>query len=173
MSNLNILAVSISFLIPVGKLCWFRICYLCGVNKASALPVPVNVMSEIHCMLLTNCDPLIGPEPLAFPVEVDPGLRVAGHQDWEDHLATNRETWVNLGIPLSRIFTIMLGVGRFCFDVIHVCCFSQYSGRRLEWQRLQWQSATVTVFGIPDSLVLKDKRLLWQKIGYSDTQIPS
>ena len=44
-----------------------------------------------------------------------------------------------------------------------------YSGRRLEWQRLQWQSATVTVLAIPDSLVLKDKLLLWQKIGYSDT----
>ena len=49
----------------------------------------------------------------------------------------------------------------------------QYSLRRLEWQRLQWQSATVTLLAIPDSLLTKPKRLLWQKIGYSDTQIPA
>ena len=50
---------------------------------------------------------------------------------------------------------------------------TSYSLRRLEWQRLLWQSATVTVLAIPDSLVLQACRMQWQTRGQWPHKLPS
>ena len=51
--------------------------------------------------------------------------------------------------------------------------FSRYSGRRLEWQRLLWQLATVTVLAIPDSFsAIRVTLLKWLSVIVALLPIP-
>ena len=53
------------------------------------------------------------------------------------------------------------------------CKIALYSGRRLEWQRVLWQSATMTVLAIPDSFsTIRVTLLEWQLVIVTLLPIP-
>ena len=68
----------------------------------------------------------------------------------------------------GRALGVCAGIGAAAF--LGYCFYFDHSRRYYSGRRLQWQSATVTVLAINDSLLTKHLCLQWQKIGYSDTR---
>ena len=87
-----------------------------------------------------------------------------GSKNWVDvsYGDWHRSRGVMMPQTVNRTSFFMEQIGQRPFGMIIIYC-----GRRLEWLRLLWQSATLTVLEIPDSFSKSDT--IRVTVGYSDT----